>query len=150
MHRFYQKWMPRWHWSINTKLPPTSLVSHCFEKRNHQFANWTTTIKPLLLYEEDTRTGSIPSTPWDTITQLDCFGTANFHMVLIIYFIKSFFLLDCNCQNCFSAASRRPIRQRPRPPVRVISEFDSPDGFRPQAKIFICWLRDFSLRIGHM
>merc|ERR1719507_2167048 len=31
-----------------------------------------------------------------------------------------------------SAVSRRPIRQRPRPPVRVISEFDSPDGFRPQ------------------
>merc|ERR550532_3456420 len=31
-----------------------------------------------------------------------------------------------------SAASRRPLHQRPRPPVRVISEFDSPDGFRPQ------------------
>ena len=45
-------------------------------------------------------------------------------------------------KNLFPAASRRPLHQRPRPPVRVISEFDSPDGFRPQANKIIWKLNE--------
>ena len=60
------------------------------------------------------------------------------------------FLWDVrHVQDCFPAVSRRPIRQRPRPPVRVISEFDSPDGFRPQVEKIIYW-EFFQLWIGHI
>ena len=44
-----------------------------------------------------------------------------------------------NCPYNSPGPSGNPARQRPRRPVRVISEFDSPDGFKPQVenKIYI-------------